>query len=168
MIELSQKILTINWLQNKLISRKNGVVFDIENYSCFNLLQDFIEANDHRFKTPVIYYQAFPEESATEFIATLREEVTAKLGKPETYLNKSLLEIVADVELKMVIIDQCHLHPLDTLDSLLKQLQSCNVCLILVGAYRKMELSQILSHPGVARWEQFAVDNQCKCLTQVS
>ncbi|MEM7594827.1 MAG: hypothetical protein AAF383_25570 [Cyanobacteria bacterium P01_A01_bin.83] len=168
MIELSQKIPTINWLQNRLISHKNGVIFDDESYRCFNLLQDFIEANDHHFKTPVIYYQAFPEESAAEFIATLREEVTAKLGKPETYLNKSLLEIITDVGLKMVIIDQCHLHPLDTLDSLLKQLQSCNVCLVLVGAYQKMELSQILSHPCVALWEQFTVDNQCQCLTQVS
>lgn len=167
MIELSKKISTINWLQNKLINHEHGIIFDNGDFSCFNLIQDFIEAHDHRFKTPAIYYQAFPEESAIEFIDTLREEVTAKLGTSEIYRDKSLSEIAIEAGLKMVIIDQCHLHPQDTLDSLLEKLSHCNVRLILVGVQHKMAVAQILSHPIISQWDQFTVDNKCECLTKV-
>lgn len=168
MIELSRKTLTINWLQNKLINHKNGVIFDDAVLSCFALIQDFLEANDHRFKTPAIYYQAFPEESAAEFIETLREEITSKLGTSDIYRHKSLSEIVADTGLKMVIIDRSHLHPEDTLNSILEQLTSCDVRLILIGCYHKMKIAQILSHPLITQWDKFTVNNQCdECLTRV-
>ena len=170
MIKLPRKILTINWLQNKLINHENGIIVDDADFSCFELIQDFLEANDHRCKTPAIYYQAFPEESAAEFIEILREEITAKLGTAEIYLDQPLEKVVADTGLKMVIIDRCHLHPQNTLNSLLEQLANCNVRLILVGSYDKMKVAQILNHPLISLWDKFAVNPQCECeyLTQVS
>lgn len=169
MIKLSRKILTINWLQNKLIKHENGIVFDDANFSCFEVIQEFVETNTCRFKTPIIYYQAFPEESAAEFIETLRAEITAKLGTAEGYLDQPLEKIVADTGLKMVIIDRSHLHPQDTLNSLLEQLANCNVRLILVGSYKKMKVARILNHPLISLWDRFAINGQCECecLTQV-
>ncbi len=162
MIESSRKRVTINWLQNKLINQESGIIFDDPGCSCFNFIQDFLEANNHFFKTPVIYYEAFPDEKAEELIATLREEITAKLGNPELYLHQPLSEIIATAELKMVIIDQSYLYPLSTLDDLLEQLIPCNVCLLLVGSYDKMQNDQILSHPIISQWERFIVDNECQ------
>ena len=161
MIESSRKRVTINWLQNKLINHESGIIFDDPDCSCFNFIQDFLEANNHFLKTPVIYYEAFPDEKAEELIVTLREEITAKLGNPELYLHKPLSEIVAAAELKMVIIDQSYLYPLSTLDDLLEQLIPCNICLLLVSSEDKMPNDQILSHPIISQWERFVVDNEC-------
>ena len=167
MIESSRKIVTINWLQNKLINHENGVILDNSDCTCFNFIQDFLEANNHFFKTPVIYYEAFPDEKAEELIDTLREEIAGKLGNTELYLHQPLSEIVAAAELKMVIIDQSYLYPLNTLDDLLEQLIPCNVCLLLVGSDDKMQNGQILSHPIISQWERFVVDNECQnaCLS---
>ena len=167
MIELPKNTVVINWLQNKLVNHENGIFFDDPSCSCFNFIQDFLEANDHFVKTPVIYYEAFPNETAGELIDTLREEITAKLGNPDLYLRKSLSEIVAAVELKMLIIDKSYHYSLSTLDDLLKQLIPCNVCLLLVGSYDKMQNNQILSHPIISQWERFVVDNECQnaCLS---
>ena len=168
MLESSRKIVTINWLQNKLINHESGIIFDNPDCSCFNFIQDFVESNHHSFKTPVIYYEAFPDEKAEELIDTLREEITAKLGNPQLYLHKPLSEVVAAAELKMVIIDQSYLYPLNTLEDLLEQLISCNVCLLLVGSDNKMRNSGILSHPIISQWERFIVDNECHnpCIRQ--
>lgn len=173
MIELSRKILTVNWLQKKLFNHENGIIIDDANYSCFDIIQNFIEANDHSFQTPVIYYEAFPEESAAELIATLQEELTAKLGSPKLYLNKSLSEIVAEVGLKMVIIDKSHLldqnhfHPINALEDLLEQFATCNVCLLLVGSYDKMNMAQFLEHPTISRWEKFVVNKESELVSKI-
>ena len=157
----------MNWLQNKLINHESGIIFDDPDCTCFNFIQDFLEDNNHYYKTPVIYYEAFPDEKAEELIATLSEEITAKLGNPELYLHKPLSEIIAAAELKMVIIDQSYLYPLSTVNGLLEQLIPCNVCLLLVGSEDKMQNAQILSHPIISQWERFSVDNQCQnaCLS---
>ena len=167
MIELSRKILTVNWLQKKLVNHENGIIFDDNNYSCFDIIQNFVEAKDHSFQTPVIYYEAFPEESAAELITTLREELTAKLGNPKLYLNNSLSEIVATVGLKMVIIDQSHLHPINTLEDLLEQFATCNVCLLLVGSYDKMKMAQLLDHSIISHWEKFIVNQECGLVPEI-
>lgn len=167
MLELSRKILTVNWLQNKLINQENGIIFDDDGCSCFDIIQSFIEANDHPFQTPVIYYEAFPEESAVELIATLREEITAKLGTPKLYINKSLSEIVVTVGLKMVIIDRSHLHPLNTLEDILEQFQACNVCLLLVASYSQMKMAQLLNHPTISQWERFIVNQKCEMVSEI-
>ncbi len=162
MIELPKNTVVINWLQNKLVNHENGIFFDDPGCSCFNFIQDFLEANEHFVKTPVIYYEAFPNETAGELIGTLREEITAKLGNSDLYLRKSLSEIIAAAELKMVIIDQSYLYPLNTLEDLLEQLTPCNVCLILVSSYDKMQNNRILNHPIISQWERFVVDNECQ------
>jgi len=167
MIEVSRKILTTNWLQKKLINHEHGIVFDDANFSSFALIQNFIEANDHPFQTPAIYYEAFPEESAAELIATLKEELTAKLGNPKLHLNKSLSDIVATVGLQMIIIDRSHLHPIDTLEDLLEQFMSCNVCLILVACYSKINIAQLLSHPAISQWEMFVVNNESEMIPEI-
>ncbi len=173
MIELSRKILTANWLQKKLVNHENGIIFDDASDSCFDIIQNFIEANDHSFQTPIIYYEAFPEENAAELIATLQEELTAKLGSPKLYLSKSLSEIVAVVGLKMVIIDkshlldQNHLHPINTLEDLLEQFATCHVSLLLVGSYDKMKMTQLLEHPTISQWEKFVVNKECELVSEI-
>ena len=167
MIELSRKILTVNWLQNKLINQENSIIIDDAGFNCFDIIQNFIEANDHPFQTTAIYYEAFPEESAVELIATLREEITAKLGTPQLYINKSLSEIVVTVGLKMVIIDRSHLYPLSTLEDLLEQFESCNVCLLLVGSYSKMKMAQLLHHPTISKWERFILNQKYELVSEI-
>lgn len=167
MIELSKKILTVNWLQNKLINQENGIILGDADFSCFDIIQNFIEANDHPFQTPVIYYEAFPEESAAELIATLREEITAKLGTPKLYRNKSLSEIVVAGELKMVIIDRSHLYSLKTVEDFLEQFEPCGVCLLLVGSYSQMKMSQLLDHPNISQWSRFIVNQKCELVSEI-
>lgn len=164
MIDSAQKNSTISWLQNKLHKREHGIVFNHVGFSCFNLIQDFVEANDHRFKTPAIYYEAIPQESATEFIATLKEEIIAKVGHPYLNLDTPLSEIVANTGLKMVIIDRSHLHSLRTLNELLESFVACNVCLLLVGSHRKLKIAQFLSHPEVSQWSRLTIERETKSL----
>ncbi|MEL6441440.1 MAG: hypothetical protein AAFQ80_19575 [Cyanobacteria bacterium J06621_8] len=167
MIDLSRKILINNWLQNKLINHENGLILDDRDFNCFPLIQDFLAANDHPLKTTAIYYEAFPEESATEFIDLLQEEIMAKLGSTEVNHQKPLPEILMEAGLKMVIIDRCYLHPQDTLNNLLEQLSNCNVCLILIGLYDQMKLAQIIDHPTICQWDRFSVNSHCESLSQV-
>lgn len=154
MIESPKSTLTLNWLKTKLINGENGIIFD-DDSSNFDLIQNFIESADHNLKTPVVYYQAFPEESATQFLDTLSKELVSKLGIPELNSSQSLFKIIEVAALKMVIIDKSQLHPIDTLQNLLDFFACCDVALILVGSRSKMETSQILSHPAVAHWDQF-------------
>ena len=106
-------------------------------------------------KTPVIYYQAFPEESTLQFLDTLGEELVAKLGNPHLRSEKSLLDTIEDAALKMIIIDDCHLHPQETLEQLLKIFADCHVAVILVGDREKMTVAQILNHPTIRHWDRF-------------
>lgn len=164
MTNSDKKISAINWLQNKLINRENSIIFDHSGFRCFNLIQNFVEANDHPFKTPAIYYKAFPQESAAEFTQTLLREIAAKLYDPTLHSRKSLPEIVAAAQLKMVIIDQSHLYPLDTLDDLLENFAKCNVCLLLIGTYHQLKIAQILSHPVVSQWPKLTVNSTSESL----
>ena len=104
-------ILISNWLKNKLRDRENGIIFDSHDLNSFGLIQEFIEDHDCQFKTPVIYYQAFPEESAVDFLDTLGAELTSKLTKGGANPKQSLPKTIKDAELKMIVIDKCHLHP---------------------------------------------------------
>ena len=153
-----------NWLKNKLIERNNGIIFDTNDLDSFSIIQDFIEDYDRQFKTPIIYYQAFPEESAIEFLNTLREELASKLHKPNSDSEQSLLDIIKSAELKMIAIDQCHLHPQDTMQNLIDFFSTCGVAVILVGCREKMEIAQILTNPEVANWERFEVGVRCETI----
>jgi len=149
--------LVLNWLTNKLIHGENGIIFDCEHTDSFGVIQDFIEIRDLCFKTPAIYYQAFPEESAAEFLNTLGEELIYKLGRPGLDYEQSLSKTIQEAELKMVVIDKCHLHPQDTLQSLLNFFSDCNVAVVLVGSCRKMAIAQILSNPLVFHWDTLEI-----------
>lgn len=146
-----------NWLKNKLFERNSGIVFDTDDLNSFSIIQDFIEDYDRQFQTPIIYYQAFPEESAIEFLNTLREELASKLHKHNSDSEQSLLDIIKSAELKTIVIDRCHLHRQDTMQNLIDFFSVCGVGVILVGCREKMEIAQILTHPKVANWDRFEV-----------
>lgn len=154
-----RRISITNWLTDKLISGENGIIFDELHSDSFKIVQDFLSANDRPFKTLAIYYQAFPGESAAEFLSVLREELTAKFGDLNLDSSKSLPEITNIVGLRMVIIDRSHLHPSETLDTLLNQFAVCNVCLILIGTSSQMKIARILDRPAIARWDRLRLDN---------
>lgn len=164
MLDSNRAIRTLNWLKTKLIKRDNAILIDDPCTCSFEAIQNFIASVDHPLKTPVIYYEAFPEESAAEFFKTLSEELASKLGSPELNSHQPLEQIIKVAALKMVIIDQSYLHPLDTLENIIDFFTSCYVCLILVGSSEKLKIAQILSHPVVSQWEQFTVCDQYKAL----
>ena len=152
----------LNWLTNKLIHGENGIIFDCERADSFSVIQDFIESCDRCFKTPAIYYQAFPEESAAEFLNTLGEELISKLGNPKLDSEQSLSKTIQEAELKMVVIDKCHLHPQDTLQSLFNFFSNCDVAVVLVGSRQKMAIAQILSNPLVFHWDTLEIADKCE------
>ena len=156
-----------NWLKNKMFEGNNGIVFDTGDLDSFDLIQDFIEDCDRQFETPVIYYQAFPEESAIEFLNTLREELASKLHKPNSNSEQSLLDIIKSAKLKMIAIDQCHLHPRDTMQNLIDFFSICGVAVILVGCREKMKIAQILTDPQVANWDRFEVGNRYESVPEL-
>ena len=156
-----------NWLKNKLIERDNGIIFDSHDSNSFDIIQDFIEDYDCRFKTPIIYYQAFPEESAIEFLNTLREELVSKLHKHNSDSQQSLLNVIRDAQLNTIIIDRCHLHPQDTMQNLIDFFSICGIGLILVGYREKMAISQILSNPKVANWDRFEVADRYESIPEL-
>lgn len=150
--------LAINWLNNKFIQHNNnGILLEEGCCEIFDVVQNFLESVDKEFKTPAIYYQAFPEESAIQFFDTLGAELTSKSGEHKVCLHQSLADIIEKSSLKMVIIDKSHLHPLDTLNRIIELFASCNVCLILIGPSKKMAIAQILNHPTVTQWDRFSV-----------
>ncbi len=159
MIDQTESTLILSWLKTKLIHCENGVIIKSTCSCSFEGIQSFIKSINHSFKTPAIYYQAFPEESTDQFqfLDTLREELASKLGNIEFKSNQSLLNIVKAAALKMVIIDQSYLHPLNTINHLLDFFGYCNVSLILVSSGNKLEIAQVLSHPAISQWEQFTV-----------
>jgi hypothetical protein len=139
-----------NWLETKLVNQEHGIILDDADLSSFDFIQDFLEAKDHLFKTTVIYYDAFAEESAAEFLNTLQEELSSKLGSHKLKSDLTLPEIIANSGLKMIIIDQSYLHPWETTNQLLRFLTELHVALILVGSADNMNSSKILSRPGIA------------------
>lgn len=147
-----------NWLETKLVNQEHGIILDDADLSSFNFIQDFLEANDHLFKTTVIYYNAFAEESVAEFLITLQEELSSKLGSHKLKSDLTLPEIIANAGLKMIIIDQSYLHPRETTDELLKFLTELHVALILVGSADNMNSSKILSRPGIAQWDRLVIN----------
>ena len=153
MNELIEITKTVNWLETKLMNREGGILFESCSRSSFITIQNFIESYDRPFQTLVTYYQAFPQESSLEFIDTLGEELASKLGSPLAYRNKPVLDIIKDAGLKMVVIDDCHFHPQDTLEKLLKLFSDCQVSVILVGDREKMAIAKILNHPLVSQWD---------------
>jgi hypothetical protein len=164
MIESNKATLTLNWLKTKLIKQENGILLNDNCSCCFEAIQNFIASVDHPLKTPAIYYEAFPEESAAQFLNTLNEELASKLGYPQLESNQSLCKTIEMAALKMVIIDQSYLHPLDTLEKIINFLASCHVCLILVGCREKLEIAQILTNPLIFQWEQFQSYDQYEAL----
>jgi hypothetical protein len=147
-----------NWLENNLINQEHGIILDDADLSSFDLIQDFLEANDHLFKTTVIYYNAFAKESSAEFLNTLQEELSSKLGSHKLKSDLTLPEVIANAGLKMVIIDQSYLHPRETTDQLLRFLTEQHIALILVGSADNMNCSEILSHPEIAQWDCLVVN----------
>lgn len=154
--------LILDWLNNKLTNGENGIIFDNHDHHSFDLIHDFLEHYDCVFKTPAIYYQAFPEESAAEFLNTLKEELASKLGSHELNSQKSLTSVIKNAELQMVIIDDCHLHPQDTLQNLIDFFSLCEIALILVGEQNKMAIAQVLNNPKVYSWDRLEAFNQHK------
>lgn len=136
--------LTVDWLQRKLVSREHGILINKDEFCNFECIQDFIKKNDHSLKTSVIYYQAFPKESAIDFLGVLGEELNSKFRNPKVHTSLSLDEILNNSELKMVIIDKIHLHSLDTINSLLEFFERSNIALIFVGSYDNFERAGII------------------------
>ena len=92
----------------------------------------------------------------------MRDKLASKLGNIEFKSNQSLLNIVKVAALKMVIIDQSHFHPLNTINHLLDFFGYCNISLILVSSRNKLEIAQVLSHPAISQWKQFTVCDKFK------
>lgn len=132
-----------DWLQQKLANLENGTLIEERDFYNFEAVQDFIEANDLARKTPVIYYQAFPEESAAEFLSILEEELRSKLNNHRQYANCSLAEIVVAAELKMVIIDRSYLHPQTTTRELITWFNRHNICVISISLRSQTEREAI-------------------------
>ena len=151
------KTHTLNWLQKKLLTRKNGVLVLQSDSFSFNNIQNFIKKNDHYLRTSVIYYQAFPEESAASFLDILGEELSSKLGMNTKKYDQSLVEIVKAAGLKMVIIDKGYLYSVATINNLLGFFSYCHIALILIGYHDKIRKSPIMDHPIVSEWEQYTV-----------
>lgn len=159
MIESIRKTSINNWLNGKLNNRESGIIFAELPSDYFAIIQDFLESHDRPHKTSAIYYEAFPEESAAEFLATLCHELTAKFSSAK-FNNLDLTEIVANVELKMVIIDRSYLHPLDTSNKIISQLASCNVGIISIGSRGKMQIARVLDLPSVESWDRLDLDGE--------
>ena len=168
MVESSKITLIHEWLEARLLDRQSGIIFVEPALNYFDLIQDFVEANDRPLQTPGIYYQAFPEESAAEFLEVLTYELTSKFGREKFNSSQSLTEITAAVGLKMIIIDRCYLHPLDSLYKILDRLATCDVATILIGSYCKIKIAQILEYPSIDRWERLVLDECCEISSRKS
>ncbi len=155
-------VSTLKWLKKKLIQRENGIILDENDSDSFDIIQGFIESKDRPFQTPIIYYQAFPEESAVDFLNTLKLELISKLNKPELESSQNLGQIVEIAQLQMIIIDRCYLQPLDTLQNLLEFFDSHNVAVVLVGSRTKMEIAQILDLTAVSQWDKLVGCDDCR------
>lgn len=153
-----------DWLQQRLANLENGVVIEERDFDNFEAIQDFIEAKDLTRKTPAIYYQAFPKESAAKFLSILEEELRFKLGNQKLYADASLPEIITAAELKMVIIDQSYLHPQETTRELVLWLNHHDVCLVLVGLRSQIDRTQILSDAAITQVYQTTANNCANAL----
>ena len=167
MIESTKFILISNWLKNKFINGDNGIIIEPHLSNYFNPIQEFVGSFEHRLKTPVIYYQAFPEESALQFLDTLRAELVAKLGNSNLD-EYSLLEIIKIAQLRMIVIDKCHLHPSNTLQSLLDFFSCCGVTVILVSSNNQIAISPVLNHPIISQWDKLTFDDESKAIFELS
>lgn len=154
-----QKInnLIFCWLEKKLSHHENGVILENSNVLAFEPIQDFIESVNGTFKTPVIYFEAFPEESSTKFFATLYDELASKLSELQNDNQQSLVEVIKSASLEMVIIDKSHLQPIDTLDSMIDFFARCNVTLILISTEEKIKVSGLIDHKQIAQWEKLSI-----------
>lgn len=156
MSRVSERISS--WLEDKLNNSENGIILDDPQSNSFEILQNFLEANDHLFQTPAIYYSAFAEESTAEFMSILEEELRAKLGGCRTKSCLTLPEIIKTAGLRLVIIDQSYLHPFGTTYELSKWLSKYHVGLVLVGSQPEMKESRIINHPAFCNWERLVVN----------
>lgn len=168
MTKLSKKTALSNWLNDRFDNRQNGVIFTESESNYFEVIQDFLEDKDRLLQTPAIYYEAFPEESASAFLNVLTQELTAKFGRDKFNSSMSLAEITATVRLKMVIIDRSYLQPLDALHNILSQLAMCNVGTILIGSHRKLKIAEILEFSALERWEKLILDNYCEISPKIN
>ena len=150
-------ISALDWLQNKLNYRENGVLTFPKDSDAFDNVQRFIEVNDHFFKTPVIYYQAFSQENAVNFFDVCGQELHSKLGIKMKNPNQSLKAIIDAASLQMVIIDRYYLHSVDTINTLLNFFSRCNVALILISSHDTLKQVSIVNHSIISQWEKFTV-----------
>lgn len=149
--------LTFNWLKKKLDNHENGIIFEDTNMVAFDAIQNFIESVDYASKTPVIYFEAFPEESSAKFFATLYYELVSKHIELKNDEEQSLVEVIKAASLKMIIIDKIHLQPIDTLNSMIDFFNCCDVTMILISTKKKTQISGLIDHPHIAKWGKLSI-----------
>lgn len=152
-----------SWLNQKFNNSENGVFIDTNDFDSFDLIQDFLELKDHQYKTPAIYYQAFPDEHLPNFILTLEEELRGKLGYYRSNSCSTMSELISLAELKTVIIDRSYLYTWEMIDELWKWLAKYQVGVILISSQATTHGSPILNHPVISRWERFIADSNLVC-----
>lgn len=155
-IQKTNKLIS-KWLKDKLNNHENGVILENNNMLAFEAVQDFIESIDCTFKTPVIYFEAFPEESLASFFATLYEELASKLSHLKNDQQQSLVEVIQSTSLKMVIIDKSHLQPIDTFNSMIDFFARCNVVVIIISTEEKTKISGLVDHEHIVQWEKLSL-----------
>ncbi|MEL6496594.1 MAG: hypothetical protein AAFQ41_15945 [Cyanobacteria bacterium J06623_7] len=149
------------WLESKFTKGENGIIIDSCEHESFDIIQDFLAEKEHSYKTYAIYYDAFAEESPTEFMNTLAEELGSKLGHHRAKSCPTLTDKIVASELKMVIIDRSYLHSIETTNALMTWLNQYGVSLVLVGSKTEMNQTQYLNHPSLTGLSRFIVGNCC-------
>ncbi|MEL6788865.1 MAG: hypothetical protein AAFO76_16015, partial [Cyanobacteria bacterium J06607_15] len=96
-------------------------------------------------------------------ICVLAEELSCKLGIQKSKPKLSLSEAIIEAELKMVIIDKCHLHTPEITDEILTWLNRHNVCVIFVGVKSEIERTQFMDCPSIAKLSTFEAGTICTC-----
>ena len=95
------------------------------------------------------------------------EELASKLGNRQLSSQQSLFSTIQDAELKMILIDDCHLHPQDTLQNLIDFFSACKVAVILIGCQNKMAIAQILNNPRVLNWDRLETLDKCESIPEL-
>jgi len=159
--------LILSWLERKLTHHENGVIFEDHNIFVFDAVQDFIESINCTFKTPIIYFEAFPEENSANFFSTLYDELTSKLSDLQNDNQQSLVEVIQSASLKMIIIDKCHLQPINTLNSMIEFFARCNVAVILISTEEKIKISGLIEHKHISQWNKLSIIDKSLSLSKI-
>ena len=138
---------TIEWLETRFEKKESGIIIDDDDFGSFDAIHDFLELKEHSYKTRAIYYSAFATESPAEFMSTLAEELSSKLGIYREKSCRTLAEKIAASELQIVIIDRSYIHSAETTEGLMTWLGQHGVSVILVGSKIEMNRVQFLNRP---------------------